>query len=135
MIKGVKSFNKAVTRFAKKLPQEHLVPFHKKLVLEVLTRVVQKTPVDTGRARGNWQTTINTLPTGETGETDTSSYVGGGSATINKGLAALAHLKPYQVVWISNNVPYILALERGHSKQAPKGMIALSLREIREILK
>ena len=32
-------------------------------------------------------------------------------------------------IWISNNLPYIEALEEGHSQQAPHGMVALSLAE------
>jgi len=48
-------------------------------------------------------------------------------------LAALAGLPAYQVVWISNNVDYIEELEHGHSWQAPHGMLAVTVAELREL--
>ena len=35
------------------------VAFHKRIAGKVLEGVVKRTPVDTGHARGNWQTTVN----------------------------------------------------------------------------
>lgn len=37
------------------------------------------------------------------------------------------------VAILSNNIEYIQALERGHSKQAPNGFVAVSIAEIQEI--
>ena len=31
---------------------------------------------------------------------------------------------------ISNNLPYIVKIEEGHSRQAPAGMVALSIEEV-----
>jgi hypothetical protein len=39
-------------------------------------------------------------------------------------------VRPGDEIWISNNLPYIVELEKGHSKQAPQGMVALSIGEV-----
>lgn len=123
-------FDRKVRAFAKRIEPELIVPFHKKLVFEALTRLVQKTPVDTGRARANWQVTIGRAAKGVVQDTDAQSNLGGGSKTTDKGIAALSALKPHQVVFITNNVPYIRRLEDGHSKQAPQGMLRLTVQEM-----
>jgi hypothetical protein len=47
------------------------------------------------------------------------------------GWTAMATAKYGGTIWIYNNVRYITALEHGHSKkQAPIGMVAVSLAEI-----
>ncbi len=39
-------------------------------------------------------------------------------------------VRPGDTIWISNNLPYIVKLEEGHSQQAPQGMVALSIAEV-----
>ena len=58
-----------------------------------------------------------------------------GNTVVRKGLAALKKLKPYKVVFISNNVDYIEFLEEGSSKQAPNGMVAVTVEELRVWMK
>jgi len=118
-------FNKEIRDFATSIP-DRLTTLQKKIVLEALRRLVQKTPVDTGRARGNWQVTIGRPASGQLDPTDAD-----GAATIAKGRAAMAGLKDDHVVWISNNVDYIEDLEHGHSRQAPHGMLAVTVQELR----
>jgi len=118
-------FNKEIQDFAKTVPDK-VTELQKKIVLEALRRLVQKTPVDTGRARGNWQVTIGNPAGGQLDTTDAD-----GQATIAAGLAAIAGLPDYQVVWISNNVDYIENLEHGHSQQAPEGMLSITIGELR----
>jgi len=125
---SLEQFNKEIDDFAQRLVPEEVVKLQKKLVLEALQRIVKKTPVDTGRARGNWQTTI-----GESAEAALIAIDKNGGATIAKGLAAIAELPPYSIVWISNNVNYIEFLEAGSSKQAPSGMVSLTVEELRSM--
>lgn len=125
----LEQFNRDMTAFGKSLP-EKLKVFQKKVVFEALNRLVKKTPIDTGRARGNWQVTIGGPATGQL---ETTDHIG--EATVIQGLAVLAGLGDYQVVWISNNVDYIEALEHGHSKQAPEGMLAVTVAELRGMFK
>lgn len=73
------------------------------ITLEIFNSVIDNTRVDTGRARGNWQTTVTTPAAGNLDATDKS-----GSAT--KASAAIA-VKPKSLMIITNNLPYIQKLE------------------------
>ena len=90
--------------------------------LKVLRGVVLKTPVDTGRARANWQLSIN-IPKTDVKKTTNNTAVADGNNTLRT-------IKLGEDIYITNNLPYIGRLERGHSKQAPRGMVALTLAEI-----
>lgn len=86
-------------------------------VLELFKLVIFATPIDTGRLRGNWQTTINSPATASIGRLDTS-----GAAAMAEAVANLGSLA--DVVWFTNNLPYAERIEYdGWSKQAPEGMV------------
>ncbi|OWU80349.1 hypothetical protein ATO5_02655 [Loktanella sp. 22II-4b] len=96
--------------------------------LTALRALVQKSPVDTGRFKGNWQLSIGTPEAGQLETTDPS-----GGATLAKGSTAIAPyagLKNFPPVWIVNNLPYSERLEDGYSKQAPGGMVGLTVAEL-----
>jgi hypothetical protein len=128
MESNLAQFNKELDNFNKKVPAMATV-IQKKVVLEALRRLVMRTPVDTGRARANWQVTISEPSEGQVDSTDVE-----GNSAIAKGLAALTGLPDFQVIWISNNVDYIEFLEHGSSKQAPEGMLAVTVEELRNWL-
>lgn len=90
--------------------------------LKVLRGVVLKTPVDTGRARANWQLSIN-IPKTDIKKTTNNTAIADGNRKLKT-------IKLGEDIYITNNLPYIGRLERGHSKQAPRGMVALTLAEI-----
>lgn len=94
---------------------------------------LQGTPVDKGRARGNWQIGIGAVPSGLIAIEDRD-----GAATITresaKVLADALRENPFQTLWITNNVPYIDRLEDGWSKQAPDGWIRLAVERTRRRL-
>jgi len=97
-----------------------------KVALEALSRVVLKTPVDTGRARGNWHVSVGAPSLAEyEGREDRS-----GGETITRGAAQIEALIDPDVIYIQNNLPYIVRLENGYSKQAPTGMAALTVAEL-----
>jgi len=123
-------FINEIDDFVASIPDK-VTTLQKKIVLEALRRVVLKTPVDTGRARANWQVTIAKPATSVI---DNFSELSDG-AVIEKGLVAIAELPPYQIVFVSNNVNYIEFLEEGSSKQAPEGMAALTIEELRQMFK
>lgn len=130
MSDSLAQFNAEIERFSKKILPAQVVTFQKKLVLQALRLLVMKTPVDTGRARGNWQVTIDTPAEGQRDVMDAQ-----GQATIAAGLAALESLPPFATVWISNNVDYIEKLEHGSSRQAPEGMMAVTVEELRAMFR
>lgn len=94
----------------------------RRLGLGILRRVVLATPVDTGRARGNWQVDLNRIPGGEVVGVDK-----GGGATIASESAIIQTAKPFGTIQIANNVPYIGRLNDGYSKQAPAGFIEAAI--------
>jgi len=93
--------------------------------IQVLTGVVKRTPVDTGRARGSWQLDVSDNLPSPTQRIDST-----GEQTINKGMATLGFLTFGRIVRISNTVEYIGFLEDGSSSQAPNGMVSVTLNEV-----
>lgn len=95
----------------------------RKIALELDQRIVLATPVDTGRARGNWYPSINS----KTSEVDLEAYSKTGQLSLNRLNDSLTQFNMGDVFWFINNVPYILLLENGHSKQAIEGMVDVNL--------
>lgn len=96
-----------------------------KLGMEALSRVVLRSPVDTGRFRGNWTVSIN-QPDGSM--SDAVDPAGG--ATIAKGASAITGIREPRIVYVQNNLPYAERLENGWSKQAPAGVVAVTFAEL-----
>jgi hypothetical protein len=99
-----------------------------KIALELFSRVILSTPVDSGRARANWQVAIGSTPAGTLDLNDKT-----GQATINKTTAKAAGLRAGDVIFLINNLPYIQRLEDGYSGQAPAGMVGLAVQDFQEI--
>ncbi len=112
--------------FADTLVPELFSQFKRKIALQGLTGVVLKSPVDTGRFRGNWNVSVEKVDF----STDLEKKDKSGQATINAGEEVIGQSKPYDVIYISNNLPYANRLENGWSDQAPNGMLALTVAEI-----
>lgn len=96
----------------------------RKIALDMFSRVIQKSPVDTGRFKGNWQVAIGSIPSGTLQVDDKA-----GTATIAKVTAETLNLRAGQTITLVNNLEYARALEYGHSKQAPNGMVRLTVTE------
>lgn len=73
------------------------------ITLEAFTSVIENTRVDTGRAKGNWQTTTGQPALGTIDRLDPE-----GTAAISE---AASNIKPASLNIISNNLPYIEKLE------------------------
>lgn len=136
---------------AQALPANLVVTTHRVLHLEALRRVVQKTPVDVGTARANWQSTL---------EAPAAGHVAVRSAEeVNaEGARVIAGVKPYTASFITNNSDHIEILELGgfvppdpgpskdprkgrkgrvlvqggYSVQAPHGMVGVTVEELRD---
>lgn len=96
----------------------------RKVSLDLFKRVIMKSPVKTGRFKGNWQAAIGSMPPGKLETTDK-----GGAATIARVAAEALKMSAGLVIYLVNNLPYSRRLEYGHSKQAPAGMVRLSVQE------
>lgn len=94
--------------------------------LVMLSGIVRKSPVDTGRFRGNWITSVGGISGATFDRVDPS-----GSVPINEGASDLmAYPNTMPPIYIQNNLPYANRLENGWSRQAPGGMVALTIAEI-----
>lgn len=91
----------------------------------VIKDLVSLSPVDTGRYKGNWQITFNQPPLFALNEYDKQ-----GTRTVNAGKRALSVYKATRgagitSIYFSNMLAYANALEHGHSKQAPAGVLGI----------
>jgi hypothetical protein len=120
-------FAEDINRWAQRT-EEKLDLAAQKIALDLFERVIMATPVDSGRARANWQVTIGTVPNGTLDLTDKT-----GQATISRATATAAGLKAGDVIYLVNNLPYIQRLEDGYSGQAPAGMVGLAVQDFQEI--
>lgn len=119
--------------------------------LDLFTRVILKTPVDTGAARNSWGVSVGSV-------SPPAPSQGGGIGAMT---AAVSVAPVGGIIWLSNGLPYIRVLEyglypdppkrgswvkgrrgqkghweiksvAGYSKQAPQGMVRLSIAEVRK---
>ena len=100
------------------------------LSLELLKRIVLRTPVDTGRLRANWQVDIGSAPDGVIENTDKR-----GNATIGRADAKLQAVQAGKSVFIVNNVSYARFVEEGTSKMPPAAMVGITVQEFRDALR
>ena len=125
------SFSADLSRFEDKVKNRLLV-VPRKVALEVLRRVVMRTPVDTGRAKGNWQVSVGSPTLGETERKDKTPK---GVADIAESIPTIESWDAANVaIFIMNNVPYIQRLEDGYSDQASSGMVKLTVAEYEGIV-
>lgn len=101
----------------------------RKISLQCFTEVILKSPVDTGRFRGNWMVAIGAIPAGTLEIEDKS-----GQVTISKVDAATMALHAGDVIYLANNLPYASRLEDGYSTQAPGGMVRLTAQRFQTIV-
>ena len=104
---------------------------HNKLKLETVVRktvidmggaMVKMSPVDTGRFKGNWQYANGGMDASTGAAPDPS-----GAASIGRIVQGVASWKPGETMWITNSLPYAQRLETGWSKQAPAGMVRVTM--------
>lgn len=90
----------------------------KKIAIDADAALVMGTPVDTGRARGNWLPSINETINEPIDREDKS-----GEMTVAEAAAVIETAKLGDIIHLQNNVPYIGRLNDGHSAQAPAGFV------------
>lgn len=105
---------------------------HRKIALEAFTRVIMRSPVDTGRFRGNWQISIDEL---KMEDLPLDHIDPTGANVIAEVREVLETLFAGTVVYLANNLPYAQRLENGWSDQAPAGMVAITVVEFQPIVK
>ena len=117
----------------------------RKVVLDIGRSLVEKTPVGNpdlwqnpdnkpdgyvgGHARANWSHSIGALVNQEFKEIDAT-----GGASIDRIVGSVPVKAAGKVHYIQNSLPYMQALEDGHSTQAPAGMVAITQTEFQDYI-
>lgn len=135
----LRDFSIRVNKIAAALPQG-ANKIKRKVAFAILQPVVMGTPVGNitlwseqsrrrarpgyvgGRARANWFIGLGQADTHTTDAHDKS-----GRATVSKGQSAIDGAQPGVAIHITNNLPYIVPLNEGHSHQAPAGFVELAV--------
>lgn len=134
------SFKGQLQAFAAK-SEKNLNDLTRKVMFDIGSRIVERTPVGDpslwqnpappgyvgGRARGSWQYGFGTPSVDSVINIDP-----GGSATVNRIMAEVQPLPGLH--YITSNLPYMPALEDGWSRQAPSGMVGLTVVEFSSIV-
>jgi hypothetical protein len=120
-----------ISKFAQKAG-EQADKVVREVCLNLVNDIVLNTPVDTGRARANWFTSIGS-PSNQTIEFEGGAS--GGGLAIGRAMPDISKATG-NIFWISNNLPYIYRLEfEGWSKQAPRGMVRIAIDNMKRDLR
>jgi len=119
------SFSGDIRSFTTKTTQAH-GKIARVATLELFNGVIRATPVDTGRARGNWQTSVGAPVNGEIAREGDAAALAEVEAKTPQGAG--------QITYLSNNLPYIEELENGSSTQAPEGMVRKNMDRVQRMV-
>ena len=108
------------------------------IVLSLTSKIIEKSPVDTGRFKANWQYSKNGYTTGSLNQYDIAGAgpYGKDQGVPHKTVDAHAEArkeisankpKMGDTVYIYNNLIYSVPLEYGWSNQAPSGVVRINL--------
>jgi hypothetical protein len=117
---------KQVLARKRKLLEEAPTKARNAAAIAFVARVVPRTPVDTGQARGNWQAGVGQPDT----TTDPTSLDPNATKTPQRLKRVIKALPKGGSLFISNHLPYARRLENGWSQQAPSGFMTLTAAEV-----
>jgi hypothetical protein len=117
---SLEQFSRRINEVAERVEQgsTRLV---RKVAIAIQQTVMLATPVDTGRARANWEVSTGAPVFAPTERTDFS-------AKSAENTSVIATYQSGDKIFLSNNVPYIGELNRGSSAQAPAGFVIKAVR-------
>lgn len=95
--------------------EERMTLVLKKVAFDLFRKVILKTPVDTGRARGNWMVGINKIPIAMAIGIDKKADV------MSRIVSDISTAKAGDSVAMANTLPYIGVLEYGGYPKNPVG--------------
>lgn len=112
-----------------KLVGKRLDTVHREVSIKLFTAIVYDTPIDTGLARGSWHPTLGVPFMGGPTRVDK-----GGNVVANQIELTFKSATINEVSFLSNNVPYIVPLEYGWSRQASEGMVRINVARFHRIV-
>jgi hypothetical protein len=102
-----------------------------KISLAAYQEINKASPVDKGTFRANWVAATDTIDR----SSDLSKTSADVAATVTEATAVITNgARLGTTVYISNAVPYALALENGYSPQAPAGVVAPAIATIKNAI-
>lgn len=116
-----KQFSKRIKRIARDV-ESNATRLPVRVALTFVATVAHGTPIKTGKAQGNWQVGIGKPMTRQIH--DPTRF--GADRAVEVATNKLERYKGNANIHVSNVLPYIGALDRGHSKQAPAGFIDMA---------
>jgi len=105
----------------------------RKACIDLYTAIVERTPVDTGRAKGSWQ--LSTHHSNFVEPESTAISTSDIASIVNDNVSGFNMDVQDEQVVIYNNLEYIEHLENGTSQQAPAGMVSVSLMEFEQFFR
>jgi hypothetical protein len=93
--------------------------------VETIGRLIDRTPVDTGAAKYHWFVRAQPDEKFDKSRTDPS-----GQLPKQRAKRDIRLFRIGMMVWLVDSAPYFTYLERGSSKQAPAGVVAITLAEV-----
>lgn len=111
----------------------------RRFTFDLFSRVIMRSPVDTGRFRGAWAIGFGAPnPSTNEGVLDPGGVntTGTGSSKSKNWVQMELQRHPVgdSIVYLTNSLPYAMRLEYGWSKQAPYGMVRLTIIEYAAVL-
>ncbi len=150
LVTNADAFVARVQRFTRE-EQQQMGDFFRLLCLKLFRAIILRTPVDTGRARGNWQIGVNRIPVGEINigvrkaktkkgtkrdrRTKLPGMTATGARAMKAGNKQIQRADYWDILYIGNNVLYIRFLEGADgdppsSIQAPEGITKPAIAQI-----
>jgi hypothetical protein len=100
--------------------------------MEGLRGLLKTTPVDIGRAKGNWQVTTDRPAEGEIDRLDNSPAGSSDGSPAMRDLLGLSW-EPWRIIWFHNGVPYIRVLNDGGENRTAHMMLERTMETLRSI--
>jgi len=128
------SFNSELNDFTEKAGKNAEKIF-RGTTINLFGRIIKRTPVVTGRLKGNWQIDVNKPPIGILSMDDNSPLKKINSESKFKIQRGVGKASLEDTIYMANNLPYAQLVENGnYSTQAPAGMVGVTAAEFERVI-
>lgn len=104
------------------------------LTLDINSTLIENTPVDTGWAANNWVPSLNSVPANPPALAGDRANPGEVAAAAGRKAQGIGEVLGFKLdrdalIWVSNGVDYIQALNEGSSAKAPAAFVQASVEQ------
>lgn len=122
------NFERSIENFIKKAKKNPELVV-RQVTIKLYSQIILASPVDTGRFRMNWQASVDKPATGILIGDDPS-----GARATNRITQFVTTSTKWDEFRLTNNLPYAERLEYGYSRQAPSGMVRVTVSRFQRLL-